>query len=154
MFTSLTCALPEKTFKLLGKISEHKEHTNRTKVSIGNERVNKSNGSLQIRRICSCAQYSNHQQWLWNSTGVQRGNLPCIARLQNMLREKLCKSAGANNCLFDALIKSMKGTSVIGSVANTDANNNLKKRVINTEYYIFFKNNLRVLTFFEVTRLF
>ena len=47
----------------------------------------------------------------WNSTGVQRDNSTCIARLRNFLREKhgfsveRCETSGANNCLFDALSK-------------------------------------------------
>ena len=61
----------------------------------------------------------------WDSVGEQRDNATSITRLQKFLREKrgfsveLCKSTGANNCLFDALSKSMNGVSVIDSMAKT-----------------------------------
>lgn len=61
----------------------------------------------------------------WDSVGDLRDNATTITRLQKFLREKRgfsverCESTGANNCLFDALSKSMNGVSVIDSMAKT-----------------------------------
>ena len=61
----------------------------------------------------------------WDSVGDLRDNATTITRLQRFLREKRrfsverCESTGANNCLFDALSKSMNGVSVIDSMAKT-----------------------------------
>ena len=59
------------------------------------------------------------------SAGGQRDNAICTAWLPNNLRAKRGFSVehyeivGANNCLFDALSKSMNGVSVIDSMAKT-----------------------------------
>ena len=59
------------------------------------------------------------------SAGVQRDNAICTAWLPKKLRAKRGFSVehyeivGANNCLFDAVRKSMNGISVIDSIAKT-----------------------------------